>query len=206
MKSLYLSILVALTCVACSSGTSMPSGELAVASGDTVTMSGGPGVAIARDSLTTVDGNVLPCCTTDSAGVHVQVIGATLTFYEATTYAAMGPTPGGIMPVACVQGVPNGSFVARNNLLTLPDGVSYLLMPCTAGYLGVTLTEQVVAGDGSSTQRQVTLLSARYGWQRDLLSLTEVGGTSGATASMSADTIAIVTSGHRYSFVALPRP
>jgi hypothetical protein len=184
----------------------MPSGESAIASGDTVTMSGGPASVIARDSLTTVDGNLLPCCSTDSAGVHVQVIGATLTFYEGTTYADMAPTPGGIMPAACVQGVSNGSFVGRNNLLTLPDGVSYLLMPCTAGYLGVTLTEQVVAGDGSSTQRQVTLLSARYGWQRDLLSLTEVGGVGGATASMSADTIAIVTSDHRYSFVALPRP
>ena len=208
MRSRYLSLLVALNCIAC--GQAAPTlanqSSATLASGDSVTMSGAPGLVIARDSLTTINGNLLPCCAVDSAGVHIQMTAGTLTFYAASSYADTVFTPDGPRAAACVQGVPNGSILELNNLLLLSDGESYLLLPCSAGFFSVTLTQQLTYSDGSSATRQVTLSSGKYGWQRDMLSLTEVGAVSGATASMSGATIAIATPGHSYSFLALPRP
>jgi hypothetical protein len=203
MTSRYLILLAATTCVACSQ--SLNETAATVTSGDSVTMSATAGPVIARDSLTAVDRSALPCCATDSAGVHVQVTGGTLTFSAASSYAEMIITPEGPRPNACVQGVPNGSHLDRNELLTLLDGESYLLLPCTAGYFSATLTEQLDLPDGSSTTRQVTLATGRYGWQRNLLSLREQGTASGATAAMSGATITVAVPGHRYAFVALPR-
>lgn len=199
----YILATMALGGVAC--GRSDLTGFHVVTSGDTVTMSGGAGVLIHRDSLAGVDDGQLPCCALDSAGVHIQVTAGTMMFYAASSYSDIGNTPAGPRPVACVQGVPNGAFIARNNLVTLLDGESYLLMPCTAGYYALTLTERLDYLDGSSATRQVTLSAGRYGWQRDLLSLTEQQTVGHAGASLSRDTITVAVPGHRYLFVALPR-
>ena len=166
-----IAAIVALGCGACALSDLPLGSNVVVTTGDTVTMSSVAGVQIHHDSLTTVDGSPLPCCSRDSAAVHIQVTVGTLAFYAATSYGEIGNTPAGPRPVACVQGVPNGAFIALNNLVTLLDGESYLLMPCSAGYYAVTLTERLGYVDGSSTTRQVVVSSGRYGWQRDLLSL-----------------------------------
>lgn len=207
MRSRYLCLLGTLSCVACSQASStLSNGDAALSAGDTVTMSAVPGVVIARDSLTAINDNLLPCCSVDSAGVRVQVTAGTMTFYAAAGYADSMFTPDGKMPRACVQEVPSGSHLARNNLLTLPDSESYLLLPCSAGRYSVTLTEQVGNADGSSTSRQVSLSSGRYAWSPRALSLTDQGTVSGATASMSGANITVTVPGHHYRFLAIPLP
>jgi hypothetical protein len=200
----YIYAALALTCAACSA-TDSTGLNAVVTTGDTVSMSGAPGALIAHDSLTLADNGPLPCCTRDSAGIHIQVTAGTMTFYAATIYADMAGTPEGPKPHACVQEVPNGWTVGINNVLTFTDGASYLLMPCTAGFYSITLTERLSLSDGSSTNRQVVVSSGRYGWQRDLLSLREQGNVSHAAASMSGATISVAVPGHRYTFLALPR-
>jgi hypothetical protein len=201
----YICALVAWSFAACSPEDATGDFGAVVTRGDTVTMSAVAGALIARDSLTAADASPLPCCSQDSAGVHSQVTAGTMRFYAATTYAETVFTPAGPRPNACVQGVPNGSFLALNNLLTLPDGENYLLMPCTAGFYNITLTERLSYADGSSAIRQVTLSSGRYGWQRDLISFKEQGSVGSATASMLGATITVTVSGHRYVFLAVPR-
>lgn len=105
-----------------------------------------------------------------------------------------------------MQEVPNGSHLALNQLLTLLDGESYLLLPCSAGMYSVTLTEKLDYPDGSSTTRQVNLSSGRYNWQPKTLSMREQGTVGGATASMSGAAITVVTPGHQYQFLAVRLP
>ncbi len=173
---------------------------------DTTRMSGGPGLVILVDSLTVVDGNQLPCCTVDSAGVSRKVVAGRLTFFAAAQYTDMMSTPEGDRPSPCVQRVPNGSHIGGNNLLTLTDGTSHLLLRCTAGYYAVTLTEQLQSPCGSTTNRDVTLSSGAYNWQRDKLAFAEQSVVAHVTTSMSGATITVNVPVHRYQFLALPRP
>ncbi len=107
------------------------------------------------------------------------------------------------MARACVQGVPNGAYIALNGLVTLPDGSAYLLLPCSAGMYTVTLTKQSDYSDGSSRTDRVSLSSGTFTWKRDALTMdSEVGDP--LTASMSAATITVMALGHTYQFVAVP--
>jgi len=161
------------------------------------------GREIARGSLTAADGHQLPCCAADSSGAHVTIVGGVLTFYASAHYADSVVTPAGWRPLACVQEVPSGAHVALNGLVTLPDGSTYLLLPCSAGTYGVALTQQLDYPDGSSRTNRVTLSSGAFNWERDTLTIvdSEVGGRF--TASLSGATITVTAPGHQYRFVAV---
>ena len=209
MKSLRASLLVPLALIACSPADTVGTSTTEISNAvnvDSTRMSGGPGVLIAHDSLKAVDGNPLPCCGVDSGSASVQVTAGLLKFYAAVHYADSMPTPAGWRPASCVQGVPNNSHLGINNLVTLPNGENYLLLPCSTGYYKVTLTEQISYPDGSSGVRQATLSTGAYGWQRDALSLAEQAVVGHATAAMSGATITVTVPGHRYQFLALRRP
>ncbi len=162
------------------------------------------GRVIARDSLTAVDGKLLPCCGVDASGAQVTIVGGTLTFYASAHYADSVATPAGWVARACVQGVPNGAYVALNGLVTLPDGSAYLLLPCSAGTYSVTLTRQFDYSDGSSRTDRVILSSGTFSWKRDTLTIEDSQVGDRFIASMSRATITVMAPGHTYQFVAVP--
>ena len=160
------------------------------------------GSVIARDSLTAADGQLLPCCGVDASGAHVTIVGGALTFYAFAHYADSVATPAGWKPRACVQGVPNGAHIALNDLVTLPDGSTYLLLPCSAGAYSITLTKEFDYSDRSSRTDSVSLSSGTFSWKPDTLTIeAEVGAR--VTASMSGATITVMTPGHTYQFLAV---
>lgn len=165
-------------------------------------MSGIRGRLIAHDSLTAVESDTIPCCQVDSAGINITITGGTLAFYAATGYTDSTLTPEGHVPAACVLAVPNGSLIGINNLVTLEDGESYLALPCSLGYYGVTLAERLDLPDGSSATRQLVISTGAYAWKRDTLTLAG-DDAAGATASMSGATITIAIGGWHYGFLAV---
>jgi len=162
------------------------------------------GRVIARDSMTAADGKLLPCCGVDASGAHVTIVGGALTFYALAHYPDSVATPAGWVARACVQGVPNGAYVALNGLVTLPDGSAYLLLPCSAGTYSLTLTKQFDYSDGSSRTDHVSLSSGTFSWKRDTLTIEDSQVADGLTASMSVATITVMAAGHTYQFVAVP--
>jgi hypothetical protein len=159
------------------------------------------GRLIARGSLTVVDGNQVPCCTVTTSGVRVTVLGGALSLYALAHYSDTVATPGGLMSGACVQELPNGSSVSLNGLVTLPDGSSYLLLPCSVGTYRLTLTEQTVFPDGSSQVNDTLLVSGSFTWHRDRLTLLDFKVRS-VTAALSGASVAVVVPGHHYQFEA----
>jgi len=163
------------------------------------------GGLIQTDSLTSVDGAPLPCCTADSAGSHITILSGRLDFYADAQYTDTVITPEGPRSGACVQGVPDGSIIQRNGVLTLPGGGSYLLMPCSIGVYEVTLSEFVDGGSGPPS-RDVSIALGSYSWAPNALSVGDQGTSSGhISAGMSAATITLTIRGHRYRFVATSR-
>jgi hypothetical protein len=134
----------------------------------------------------------------------VTIVGGALTFYASTHYADSVATPAGWVARACVQGVPNGAYIALNGLVTLPDGSTYLMLPCSAGTYSVTLTKQLVYSDGSSRTDPVSLSSGTFAWKPDSLTIEDSQVGDGLMASMSAATITVLALGHSYQFVAVP--
>jgi hypothetical protein len=80
MRPANISTLLAVLLVASGCGTSTP----ANADGASPLIGAGPVILI--DSMTTVDGQTLPCCSADSGGVRTTVTVGTLTFYAFAHY------------------------------------------------------------------------------------------------------------------------
>jgi hypothetical protein len=163
-----------------------------------------PGVLILTDSLMTVNNTSLPCCNRDSAGIRATTIRGSLMFYAAARYTDTLNTPAGPRSRVCVQEVPNGSSIARNQLLTLPDGSSYLLLPCSQGFYRFVRTELLKRADGTSTTQDVVASSGGYAWAPNRLSLTEQATLAHPETSLSGAQITLTLSGQRYRFLALP--
>jgi hypothetical protein len=161
-----------------------------------------PGSLIALASLTSINGGPLPCCAVDSGGARVTIVAGTLRFYRFAHYTDTVPTPAGTMSGACVQEVPDGAFVGRNQLVTAPDGSSYLLLPCSVGEYSVTLMLRI-ARTGSADTTHVIISRGTYAWKRDALSLTPDAGTWFATA-ISGATIGLWGANRWYQFLAVP--
>ena len=159
------------------------------------------GRLIARGSLIVVDGSPIPCCTVAASGARVTILGGELNLYQLAHYSDTVSTPAGLMSGACVQELPNGSSVGLGGLVTLPDGSTYLLLPCSVGTYQITLTEQAVYPDGSSQISETLLISGSFSWQRDRLTLKDfkVGGVRAALSGASVD---VLVPGHLYQFVA----
>ena len=128
----------------------------------------------------------------DASGAHVTIVGGALTFYAFAHYADSVATPAGWKPRACVQGVPNGAHIALNGLVTVPDGTTYLLLPCSAGAYSVTLTKQFDYSDGSSRTDSVSLSSGTFTWKRDTLTIEDSQFGDGVTASLAGATITVM--------------
>ncbi len=160
------------------------------------------GSAIARESLTAVDGGPLPCCGIDSAGAHVSIVSGVLTFYRATFYPDSFPSPAGWVPRACVNEIPDGALVNINSVVTLPDGSAYILVGCSWGAYGLTLSQQL---DSSSTLNEATVSAGAFTWKRDTLTIADpqLGGPLSPSASMAGATITVIVRGHTYQFVAI---
>ncbi len=159
------------------------------------------GRLIARGSLTVVDGNQIPCCTVTASGVRTTVLSGALSLYALAHYSDTVATPAGLMSGACVQEVPNGSSVSLSGLVTLPDGSSYLLLPCSVGTYRMTLTQQATYPDGSSQINDTLVVSGSFTWQRDRLTLMDFK-VHGVSAALSGASVALAVPGHHYQFVA----
>jgi hypothetical protein len=120
------------------------------------------------------------------------------------------------MSGACVQGVPNGSHVHLNGLVTVPDGSTYLSLPCAVGTYRMTLTQRLAYADGTEWTTELTLSTGTYSWRRDSLTLVDrrarhqrrgqARALDSNAVSLSGATVTVVTQGHEYRFVAVPRP
>jgi hypothetical protein len=147
------------------------------------------GHLIARDSLTTVDGTGLPCCT---------LTGGALEFYGPASYTDTVYTPAGPMARECVQGVPNGAHVALNGLVTLPDSTSYLLFGCSAGTYVLVVTRQFAGGAGEDTVSE-----GAYSWKRDALTLVDRTNPRRFSTSLAGAMVAVSAPDHQYVFEAV---
>lgn len=164
------------------------------------------GPAVARDSLMAADQQPVPCCSVDSSGGTVTVVGGTLTFHRLATYTDTVATPGGLMSAACVTEVPNGAWVhANNGLVTLGDSVGYLTIPCSTGTYALVLSRRVDRPGGPSDTLDDTLSVGSYDITNQIPDqLTLVDGPAGAdlTTALSWDTVTVAAHGHQYRFVA----
>ena len=142
---------------------------------------------IGQESLATIDGQILPCCSTTGGAV----LSGALKFYRATQYADTAFTPGGAMPKACVQEVPNGAFVHSNTVVSLPDGTSYILLGCSSGQFTLTLRHA-----GMATE---VLSNGDYSSARGSLMLSDP--VHNPVAAVADTNIVIRASGHTYAFV-----
>jgi hypothetical protein len=157
------------------------------------------GHLIARDSLTTVDGTALPCCT---------LTGGTLEFYGPASYTDTVYTPGGPMARECVQGVPNGAHLALNGLVTLPDSTSYLIFGCSAGAYVLVVTRQVAggaggAGGGGGAGAEDTVSEGAYSWKRDTLTLVDRKNPRRFSTSLAGAMVTVSAPDHQYVFEAV---
>ncbi len=194
-----LSILVALSAAAllagaCESPTSVASDLASV----TVDL----GSVVALDSLRTVDAATVPCCTVDSAGARVSILSGTLTFQRYAHYSDTVFTPAGPMSGACVTEIPNGAVLHLNGLVPVGDTVAYLMIPCRVGGYTLVLTQRVDFPGDSARTLDVTVSSGTYSWTRDALLLMDASGHA-VPATMAADTIVILASGHTYKLQAV---
>ena len=151
------------------------------------------GDMISLDSLRVLDGQGLPTAT---------LAGGTLTFYAAASYTDTVNTPAGPMSGACVQGVPNGAFIHSNGLVSLPDGSSYLLLPCSHGTFAIVVTRRVASSNGSFGNEQDTLSQGSFSWKVDTLALVDARDPSRFATSLVSDTVTVTEQGHRYVFEA----
>ena len=181
MKMRLLPALLALAAVAaCESTPSAPSFDGAV--------------MIARESLATIDGQALPCC----AQAGANVIAGSLDFYRGGSYPDTAYTPGGAMPSACVQGVPNGAHIHGNTVVSLPDGTSYILIGCSTGLYQVSLKYPGI-------ERGPAVVSmGTYQAGRDMLALADASRPVGA--SVAGLTMTVRAAGHVYTFVPFSGP
>jgi hypothetical protein len=200
MRSAKIASVAVVLLVAGGCGTSTPTNS------DSAAPPIGAGFVILIDSLISVDGQPLPCCSADSGGVHITTTAGTLTFYAAAHYTDFVNTPAGRAPRACVQEVPSGSSIGLTSVVTLPDGSSYLMIPCTSGMYRVTLTQSVTYPDGTVGVRQVRASSGSFAWMPNELFLAEESLPRSLATSMAGATIKVTLGGHQHLFVAVRAP
>lgn len=154
------------------------------------------GALVARESLSAVDGRPLPCCNQQLDGTSMSVIGGELRFYRYVAYPDSAATPAGIMPVACVQEVPNLARVdGFTGVVTLPDSTSYLQPTCLPGFYTLLVVRRL----GTSADTTIeTISSGTFVSSHDTLTLT---GGAPVTARMINAAITVSTGGHNYAFV-----
>jgi hypothetical protein len=159
-----------------------------------------PGASFSRYSLTTIDGETLPCCASgDASGVRVTVVAGSLTFFHESFYRDTVFTPAGPMSKACVHEVPNGGHVSEfTNVVTLPDGTSYMLLPCDRGFYAFGATQRFDYPDGSSRTDSLTLSFGSFKDKPDTLVLTDLSHAGAASASVAGATIVVTATGHQY--------
>ncbi|MCG6986560.1 MAG: hypothetical protein LJF06_00020 [Gemmatimonadetes bacterium] len=161
---------------------------------------------IAQDSLVAVDSQPLPCCSADSAGGTVTVIGGTLTFHRLASYTDTVATPGGLMSAACVTQEPNGAAVHPNGLVTVGDSVGYLTVPCSKGTYALVVSRRSDLQDTSSDALDDTVSAGTYQITNgipDQLTLVDLPSDVRLTTALSWDTVTVATRGHRYRLVAV---
>lgn len=166
------------------------------------------GPAIAHDSVVAVDLQPLPCCSVDSAGGTVTVVGGTLTFHRLASYTDTVATPGGLMSAACVTEVPNGASVYPNGLVTVGDSIGYLTIPCSKGTYAFVVSRRVdLPGIPSDTLDDTVSVGAYQITNRipDQLTLVDLPSGVHLTTTLSWDTVTVATRGHRYRLVAMSR-
>ena len=144
------------------------------------------GRLIARDSLVATDGHPLP---------YGAITSGRLAFYASPTFTDTAATPGGLVSAACVTALPSGAQVGGNNLVTLPDGSSYLLIPCSTGTYAISLGE--ASGD-------LTISSGNFAFKPDSITLDDNATGSGFRTTVSGATVTVTGRGHSYEFVAVP--
>src|SRR5436309_8650949 len=168
MKSAILLLTALLVSAACS--VTSPS-DLLTSASDSLE---GVGPVIAHYTLTAEDGNPPPCCASDSAGVHIIVVGGALTFHGPAGYRDTVFTPAGPMSRACVHGVPNGAFVnSRTYTVTLTDGTRYLLLPCDRGAYDFIVIRQLDHVGGSSTTDSIVASSRTFSAKPDTIDFAD---------------------------------
>lgn len=164
------------------------------------------GPMIAQASLVAVDSQPLPCCSVDSAGGTVTVVGGTLTFHRLASYSDTVATPGGLMSAACVTQVPNGAAVHPNGLVTVGDSVGYLTVPCSKGTYALVVSRRSDLQDTSSDALDDTVSAGTYQITNgipDQLTLVDLPSDVRLTTALSWDTVTVATRGHRYRLVAV---
>jgi len=159
------------------------------------------GPLLALDSLRTADGADLPCCTVDTAGAKATLVGGALSFRARTTFTDTVITPVGPADSACMNAV-DGILNVITGVATLPDGSTYIVIPCHVGTYSLALTQRLDLGNGRSETSDIVVSSGTYTWKRDTLSLAVTAGLP-ATATMTADTIAVSAAGHTYKLQAV---
>ena len=163
----------------------------------------GVGPVVARYALTAEDGNALPCCAVDSSAVRITVVGGALTFHGPADYHDTVYTPGGPMSAACVHGVPSGANVnSFTHIVTLPDGTSYLQLPCDRGSYTLVVMRRLENTDGSSTTDSVAISSGTFTASPDHVHLVDSGNARGFTTTVSGATLVVASSAHQYRFEA----
>lgn len=159
----------------------------------------GIGPVIARYSLATEDGNVPPCCVTDSANVRITVVGGALTFNGPANYSDTVFTPGGPASRSCVHEVPNGSNLNTfTHIVTLSDSTSYFQLPCDRGTYTLRIIREL-AQSGASTSDTATISAGTFNARPDNVDLVDSRNRA-ATALVSDSTILVTTSAHHYRF------
>ena len=161
----------------------------------------GVGPVIARYTLTAEDGNPPPCCSIDSAGVHITVVGGALTFHGPAGYRDTVFTPAGPMSGACVHGVPNGALVdSRTYTVTRTDGTRYLQLPCDRGAYELIVIRRLDHEGDSSTTDSIVVSSGTFSARPDTIDLADSRNPSSFAASVTAPTVLVTGPTHQYRF------
>lgn len=184
--------------VACSSSNDVTSPR------DSALPEAGP--VIARDSLVLLDSSPLPCCSVDSAGGTVAVVGGALTFHRLANYTDTVYTPGGPMSGACVTQTPNGSVSHLNGLVTVGDSIGYLTVPCSTGTYTLVVSRRVnLPGSPSDTFDDTLSVGTFQITNRipDVLTLMDLPDGVPLTNALSWDTVMVAERGHQYRLVAV---
>ena len=163
-----------------------------------------PGPFIQRYALTAVDGAALPCCASgDASGAQVRVVAGSLTFFHESFYKDTVFTPVGKMSKACVHEIPNGGHVhGFTNVVTLPDGSSYMLLPCDRGFYAFGTTQRFDYPDGSSRTDSLTISFGSFQDQPNTLVLADLSPAGAARATVVGATIVVTANGHQYQLEA----
>lgn len=164
------------------------------------------GPMIARDSLVLVDASPLPCCSVDSAGGTVTVVGGALTFHRLANYTDTVYTPGGPMSGACVTETPNGAVTHLNGLVTVGDSIGYLTVPCSTGTYTLVVSRRVDLPGSPSDTFDDTLSVGTFQIANqipDHLTLLDLPDGVPLTTALSWDTVMVAERGHQYRLVAV---